>query len=360
MPDSTADRGAAGTASPSERAAHLKHLSDHCQSYRGSDMGRGLFQLVSTLVLFFAAIAVMFVAFHHGIYWLYALLMVPASGLAVRLFIIQHDCGHGSFFASRRANTATGRFLSVFTFIPYDLWRRAHNLHHAGSGNLDRRGAGDIDTLTVHEYKALSPRQQRLYRMFRHPLFLLVLGPPLFILFGLRLPPVQSVPFLDNYHPVTPRDAWRSVMGLNLSLVLIYGSIVALLGWKTGLLVYLPVVVTGFWIGVWLFFIQHQFEDAYWNHKDKWSYQEAALQGSSYYVLPRLLQWFTGNIGFHHIHHLCPGIPNYRLEQCFNTNSDLANCRRITFRDGLKSIRLALWDEDSGKMIRFRDLSPAA
>ena len=359
MPDSTAGRGTAGSASPAERAAYLKRLSDHCQTYRGSDVRRGLFQLVSTLILFFAAISVMFAAFHHGIYWLYALLMLPAAGLAVRLFIIQHDCGHGSFFASRRANTATGRLLSVLTFIPYDVWRRAHNLHHAGSGNLDRRGAGDIDTLTVREYRALSPRQQRLYRMFRHPLFLLVLGPPLFILFGLRLPPVQSVPFLNNYHPLPRREAWGSVMGLNISLALVYGTIVALLGWKTGLLVYLPVVVTGFWIGVWLFFIQHQFEDAYWAHKDGWSYQEAALQGSSYYVLPRVLQWFTGNIGFHHIHHLCPGIPNYRLEDCFNADGELANCRRITFREGLKSIRLALWDEAAGRMIRFSDLRPA-
>jgi omega-6 fatty acid desaturase (delta-12 desaturase) len=351
MPDS------AGRDAAAEKKAYFKGLSDHCQTYRGADFKRSVVQLVTTITLFLGVIVTMFAAFHHGIYSVYWVLMVPAAGLLVRIFIIQHDCGHGSFFASRKANDMTGRFLSLFTFIPYGLWRRAHNLHHAGSGNLDRRGAGDIDTLTVREYMALSPRRRRLYRIYRHPLVLFVLGPPLFILVLLRFPPWQSVPFLENYNPPPAgKEGWNSVMGLNLALTLVYGTIVALLGWKTGLLVYLPTVIAAFWIGEWLFFIQHQFEDGYWQHQGEWNYAAAAIHGSSYYVLPRILQWFTGNIGFHHIHHLCPGIPNYRLEECFRANPELANCRRITFRDGFKAIRLALWDETANRMIRFRDL----
>lgn len=356
MPDSLENSAGARVARPD--AEHLKRLVEHCQGYRGAVARRSLLQLVSTAGMFFAAVMTMFVSFHHGVYSLYAALMLPTAGLLVRLFIIQHDCGHGSFFSSKAANDATGRFLSLFTFIPYSLWRRAHNLHHAGAGNLDRRGAGDIDTLTVAEYAALPAKKKFWYRFYRHPLVLLVLGPPLYILVLLRFPPVQSVPFLENYHPLpATSEGWKSVMSLNVFLLLFYGTIVAMFGWKTGLLVYLPVVVTAFWIGQWLFFIQHQFEDAYWRHKGDWNYNEAALYGSSYYVLPRFFQWFTGNIGFHHIHHLCPGIPNYRLEECFRAHPDLAYTRRITLRESLKSIRLALWDEQKLKMVSFRDLA---
>ncbi len=358
MPDlsSQADAAGAAPAQVAPDAALLKSLVTHCQKYRGGIARRSIVQLGTTVALFLAAISTMFVAFHHGVYWLYALLMVPAGGLVVRLFIIQHDCGHGSFFKSKAANDWTGRFLSLFTFIPYGLWRRGHNLHHAGSGNLDRRGAGDIDTLTIAEYKALSPKQQFWYRLYRHPLVLLVIAPPIYILVLLRFPPWQSVPFLKNYNPLPAgTQGWGSVMGLNVALAAIYGGLIYWLGWKTGLLVYLPVVATAFWIGQWLFYIQHQYEDAYWRHKDGWNYNEAAIYGSSYYVLPKVLQWFTGNIGFHHIHHLCPGIPNYRLEECFRTNADLAKAPRLTLQDSLKSIHLALWDEMKMKMVSFRE-----
>lgn len=345
-----------GTASDQEML-RMKQLAAYCQGFRGGELRRSLVQLGTTFGLFFAAIATMFAAFHHGHAWLYALLLPPAAGLVVRLFIIQHDCGHGAFFASARANDWMGRVLSLFTFIPYGLWRRAHNLHHAGSGNLERRGAGAIDTLTVREYQGLDSRRRLLYRIYRHPLLLLLIGPPIYILLLLRFPPPQSVPFLHDYHPLPVKEAWSSVMALNIVLLLVYGGLIAAFGWKTGLLAYVPVIVCAFWVGQWLFFIQHQYEDAYWQHQEEWNYLEAALHGSSYYKLPRVLQWFTGNIGFHHIHHLCPGIPNYRLEECFAGNSGLSDARRITLRDGLRAARLALWDEEHRRMVRFRDIA---
>lgn len=341
------------------REEQLKRLTAHCQSYSGSDTGRSIFQLVSTCAIFFSALGVMYWAVMAGHWWLYALLLAPAGGLTVRMFIMQHDCGHGSFFKSRAANTWTGRFVSLFTFIPYDMWRRAHNIHHAGSGNLDRRGAGAVDTLTVKEYRALPKRKQFLYRLYRHPLVLLVLGPPVYIFFMLRFPLRRSVPFLDDFHPISPKGTLASVMLLNLSLVLFYGAAWYLLGWQSVLLVYIPVLAVGFWFGQWLFYMQHQYENTYWKKQENWSYAEAALMGSSWYALHPVLHWFTGNIGYHHIHHLCSGIPNYKLPECHNAEPDLSKVNRITFSEGFKAVWLALWDEDRQKLIRFSDLKEA-
>lgn len=338
------------------REAQLKRLTAHCQSYSGSDLTRSVFQLVSTTAIFFAALAALYWAVMTGNWWLYALLLLPAGGLTVRMFIMQHDCGHGSFFKSCAANTWAGRFVSLFTFIPYDMWRRAHNIHHAGSGNLDRRGAGAVDMLTVKEYEALPKKARFLYRLYRHPLMLLVFGPPIYIFFMLRFPLHSSVPYLQEFHAISSKGTFASVMLLNLSLLLFYGTIGYFFGWQAVFLVYIPVLAVGFWFGQWLFYIQHQYEDTYWRKQGEWSYAEAALMGSSWYALPPILHWFTGNIGYHHIHHLCSGIPNYKLPECHAAEPDLAKVNRITLKDGLKSIWLALWDEDNKKMIRFSDL----
>lgn len=356
----SADNYAAAVAIESEtREQQLKRLTAHCQSYSGSDLKRSVFQLVSTALLFFASLAAMYWAVMTGNWLLYALLLPPTGALTVRMFIMQHDCGHGSFFDSRKANTWTGRFISLFTFIPYDMWRRAHNIHHAGSGNLDRRGAGAVDTLTVDEYKALPIWRKRLYRLYRHPLMLLVFGPPVYIFVMLRFPLPQSAPFMHEFHAISTKGTIASVMLLNLSILLFYGAAWYLLGWQSVMLVYIPVLATGFWFGQWLFYIQHQYEDTYWRHQKDWSYAEAALMGSSWYALHPVLHWFTGNIGYHHIHHLCSGIPNYKLPECHNAEPDLSKVNRITLSSGWKSIWLVLWDEEKKKMVRFSDLKTA-
>lgn len=306
--------------------------------------------------MFFAALGLMLTAYRHEIYAACVLLAPLAAGMLVRLFIIQHDCGHGSFFSSKRANEWTGRAISLFTFTPYSFWRTAHNMHHAGSGDLGRRGIGSIDTLTVKEYQALPTRKRLAYRLYRNPFFLLGLAVPFNTFIGQRIPTLQSASFLEEY-PCVPDDvARRSIHGLNIALVVFYGLAALTLGWAPLVALYLPVVVLTSWAGGWLFFIQHQFEDAHWKRGAEWNFSEAAVMGSSHYVLPRLLHWFTGNIGLHHIHHLCSLIPNYKLQQCLKDSPELQGMNRLTLRESLRCTRWALWDEELSKMIAFRDL----
>jgi omega-6 fatty acid desaturase (delta-12 desaturase) len=291
----------------------------------------------------------MWIAVDSG-YWLALILTVPTAGLLVRFFIIQHDCGHGSFFRSRRANDVLGRAISLLTLTPYGNWRRAHAIHHATSGNLARRGSGDIGTLTVREYGALPPSRRLLYRLYRNPLILLVLGPPYLFVFNHRALFGEAAPF---------RETWPSVLMHNIALILFYGTLGTVFGWWNLLLIFGPIILMGSWAGVWLFFIQHQFEDTIWESDEDWDFHVAALRGSSYYVLPKILQWFTGNIGLHHIHHLNGKIPNYRLQECLDASPELKGMSRLTFRESLKSIHLALWDEDSRKLVTFRQAAAA-
>jgi acyl-lipid omega-6 desaturase (Delta-12 desaturase) len=346
-------------ANDSDVRQRIRLLSEHCQRYKGADIKRGVFQLATTGLLFLATLAAMTAAFYHQAWWLSALLIVPASGFLVRLFIVQHDCGHGSFFSSRRANDITGRVISLFTFTPYDYWKRAHNMHHAGSGNLNRRGIGSIDTLTVREYQALPPKKKFAYRLYRNPFLLLLVFTPYYVLLLQRSLPSQTLPYLDDYHTMKPRQALRSVVSLNIALAVFYGAAALLLGWEPVVLLYLPVMILTSWVGGWLFYIQHQFEDGYWEREGTWSFGEAAVLGSSYYALPRVLQWFTGNIGLHHIHHLCSAIPNYRLQTCLDNSPELQTMNRMTLTDSLKCVWWALWDEDQSKMVGFRDLQAA-
>ena len=331
-------------------AAEAKALARHCMGYREADDARAWRQLLPTLGLYLATFAALLWGVAAGI-WA-ALALAPAAGLLlVRLFTIQHDCGHNSFFASRAANTWVGRVLSVLTLTPYDAWRREHARHHSSAGDLDHRGIGDVGTLTVREYEALGWRQRLGYRIYRHPLILHVLGPPLyFVLF-------ERSPF---GHALPARELWRSIMALNLALAALYGGLMLVFGvWPT-LIAVTSVALVASWVGAWLFFIQHQFEHTHWEDGEAWDLHVAALNGSSYYVLPPLLNWLTGNIGLHHIHHLNSRVPSYRLQECMAGDARLASISRLSLGESLRCIGLSLWDEDERRLIRFSDAPASA
>ena len=327
--------------------AFAQELARHCAAYRRPSLPRALFQLASTLAPLAALIAAM-IWLGERYYWATILLGVPLGGLLVRCFIIQHDCGHGSFVGSRKVNDVIGRCMSVLTVTPYDLWRRVHARHHASSGNLDRRGAGDIETLTVREYLSRSRLGRLRYRIYRNPLFLFLVGVPAFFVLIQRLP---------WYHPLPASETWRSVTGLNFAIAAVYGTLGWLIGIKLMLLITVPAVLVASAIGGWLFFIQHQFEHTHWDAADSWDFQIAAVLGSSYYVLPAVLNWFTGNIGLHHIHHLNSMIPNYRLQECLAGSETFRSLNRVSLLESFRCARLTLWDEDRRRLIGFSDLA---
>jgi omega-6 fatty acid desaturase (delta-12 desaturase) len=279
--------------------------------------------------------------------WMLTLaLAIPAAGLLVRLFLIQHDCGHGAFFENRHVNDWTGRIVGVFTLTPYDVWRRAHAIHHASSGNLDRRGIGDLDTLTIAEYRALSSFRKFLYRLYRNPIVMFIIGPAWLFLLGHRVPTGP----LRKYW-----DAWASAMATNLAIATFAGLAIWIFGVPAFLIVHLPIVLIAASIGVWLFYVQHQFENTYWASASSWSLKEAALHGSSHYDLPQPLRWFSANIGIHHVHHLMSRIPFYRLPDVLAAHPELAEVGRITLADSIRTVRLKLWDEDRRRLVSFRD-----
>jgi omega-6 fatty acid desaturase (delta-12 desaturase) len=286
---------------------------------------------------------VMVISFQSGYsYWLILALTIPTGGILVRLFILFHDCCHGSFFESRRANTVLGYVTGILAFTAFEDWRRAHNRHHVTAGNLDRRGVGDIWTMTTDEYRA-APRLTRLaYRIYRNPFFLF--GPGAMLLFLV----IQRFSKKD-----AGKRARRSVLITNLALLLILVAAGSTIGFKTYLLIQLPVLMIAGGVGLWLFYVQHQFEDAYWVRNDSWDPLSVALQGSSYYKLPKILQWVTGNIGLHHIHHVQPKIPNYNLQRCYDEIPALQTVKSITLNASIRSLRLALYDETAKKMVSF-------
>ncbi|MFC3227606.1 fatty acid desaturase [Marinibaculum pumilum] len=277
-------------------------------------------------------------------------LAIPTGALLVRVFIVQHDCGHGAFFRGRRANAVLGNICGVLTLTPYANWRRQHARHHASWNNLDQRQSGlDIYSvcLTVSEYRALPGWQRRLYRVGRHPLVMHLLLPPLIFLLLYR------VPF--DTPPRWRRERW-SVYLTNLALLCLFGGLAAIFGIGTVALVHLPVIAVGAVIGVWLFTLQHRYDGALWSRDPQWSHERASLEGSSHLRLPRILQWFTGNIGLHHIHHLAPRIPNYQLQACHDALPELRRQKPLDLWGGLKAMRLSLWDEGRNRMIGFRDM----
>ncbi len=312
--------------------------------YAKPDARRSIIQLLNTGLPFLALFAAMLCGVHYEI-WATLLLAVPAAALLLRLFMFQHDCGHGSFFNARWANDGLGRLLGVLTLTPYAWWQRNHALHHATSGNLDRRGFGDINTLTVREYFSRSFWRRLHYRLYRHPLVLFGVGPTFHFLLRQRIP---------TGHPVRQRANWTSVLGTNAAIAGLIVAMALTIGLRSFLVAYLPVVVLAGTIGVWLFYIQHQFEETYWDGAAGWNFHAAALEGASFYDLPRILHWVTGYIGFHHIHHLSSRIPNYRLRDCFAENPELRKAKRLGLMASVRCARLTLWDETSRRLVTFR------
>jgi acyl-lipid omega-6 desaturase (Delta-12 desaturase) len=281
-------------------------------------------------------------------YWLVLALAVPASGFLLRTYIVFHDCTHGSFLPTKRANTWCGILMGLFVYSNFLAWRHAHQVHHATAGDLDRRGTGDVPTWTVGEYRGKAWYWRLAYWLFRHPLVMFGLGPIWALVIQPRLWSRGARPRIK-----------RNVMGTNVALVVLVGLLVWAVGWPAYLLVQLPTVVLAGSAGVWLFYVQHQFEDVYWENSGEWSYADAALRGSSYLSLPQPLQFFSGNIGLHHVHHLQARIPNYNLQRAHDDNPIFHDVPTLSLGEALRAVRLKLWDEDAGRLVGFAEARPA-
>ncbi|MCL4153011.1 UNVERIFIED_CONTAM: hypothetical protein GTU68_056856 [Idotea baltica] len=311
--------------------------------YRSPNTNRSIAELAISLLGFAALWAVAVWALSISI-WLTLLICIPAAGFLVRLFIIQHDCGHGSYFESRKLNDWAGRSLGVLTATPYLVWRKAHAQHHAGSGNLDKRGRGAIHTLTVDEFRAKSWLGQLGYRLFRNPITLFIIGPAFVFLLQNRVP----VEFFAGGWVY-----WLSAMGTNVVMAMVAGGLIYAIGLGPFLTVFLTTTVLAATIGVWLFYMQHQFEHTEWDRTDGWQIHHAALNGSSYYKLPRWLEWLTGNIGIHHVHHLNSRIPFYRLPEILRDHAELADINPLTVRESIHCANLHLWDAKTRRLVSF-------
>ena len=319
-------------------------LSRTLLGYCQPSVRRALFEVAVTAIPLVLLWAAMWWSLSVG-YWLTLLLSVPAGGFLVRLFIIQHDCGHGAFFRNRSANTWVGRVLGVLTLTPYDYWKRNHAVHHATSSNLDRRGIGDIDLLTVEEYHGKSRWGRFFYRCYRSAPVMFVIGPAWLFLLQHRLPFNQM---REGWRP------WVSTMATNAAIVAVVAAMIWLVGWAPFVMVHLPIMLIAASMGVWLFYVQHQFEDVAWARTGGWSHHDAAMSGSSYYDLPGLLRWFSGNIGIHHVHHLNSRIPYYRLPKVLRDHPELKAVGRLTLKDSLRTVGLSLWCERQEKLVSFK------
>jgi omega-6 fatty acid desaturase (delta-12 desaturase) len=311
-------------------------------AYQNPDLRRSLWQLANSVVpyvvLWYVAYRLLAVS-----YLLTLATSVLAAGFLVRVFIIFHDCGHGSFFRSKAANDTVGFITGILTLTPYFDWRHEHALHHATAGDLDRRGRGDVWTMTVEEFRTASFWHRVGYRLYRNPLVMFGVGPLYVFLIKQRLP-----------RPGSGARERMSVHLTNLALAVVLAALAATVGLKAALLVQLPIMAISGAAGVWLFYVQHQFEEVYWQRSGQRDYVEVALNGSSLFALPRVLQWFSGNIGFHHIHHLSPRIPNYRLEKCYREQPVFQSVQRITLLGSLRTLRLRLYDEQARRLVGFR------
>jgi len=312
--------------------------------YAVPSLPKSLWQVFNTFALYFLTWYLMWRSLEIS-YALTLGLSVIAGMLVVRLFIIFHDCGHGSFFRSKRANDFVGFITGMLTFTPYGHWRWQHSVHHATSGDLDRRGEGDIWTLTVQEYLEASPWKKFAYRLARNPFVLFVLAPLGIFLIYQRFP-----------SPAAKGKDRLSVLWMNLALAAMVGGACWLMGWKAYLMLQLPVTMVAGAAGIWMFYVQHQYEETYWEKRETWDYTTAALQGSSFYKLPRILQWFTGNIGYHHVHHLSSRIPNYNLERCHHSHPMFQQVQPITLASSLRCASLRLWDEEEKKLVGYDHL----
>lgn len=318
-------------------------------SYRDPSSVRSVVELAITALPLTVLWGAAWFTYSLGFWWVSLLIAVPAAGFLVRLFMIQHDCGHGAFFPNRLANDWVGRIIGVLTMTPYDFWRRTHAIHHATSGNLDRRGIGDIDMLTVREYLARSRWGRLRYRIYRNPLVMFVVGPAYLFFLRNRLPLGLMQ---DGWRP------WISTQATNAAIALTAAALIWLVGSQAFFLVHMPIMLLAAMFGVWLFYVQHQFEDTFWNEGRLWNLPEAALHGSSHYDLPQPLRWFTANIGIHHVHHLCSRIPYYRLGRVLRRHPELRHIGRLTLPQSLRCIPLVLWDETQRRLVTFQEVGP--
>lgn len=332
-------------ASPSKQPG-LARLNALLAPYREPSLARSCGQIADSVAPYLALIVGAHLLLARGHWLLAGLAGFGSAVMLMRVFIIQHDCGHGSFFRSQRANDLLGALLGVLSLTPYSYWKQTHAVHHATSGNLDKRGWGDIDTRTVAEYRAMGPRARLLYRVYRSVPVLFFLGPAFHFVIYHRLPWIVPSDWKSERMSILLNDlvlaaityaAWRlGASWPHLALQVLCASVTAC-------------------IGVWFFYVQHQYEKTYWRREPEWDFAEGSLRGSSYYRLPRVLQWITGNIGFHHIHHLNSRVPNYRLEACYRENPEFRQCETLTLASSLRCAKLALWDEEKGRMVSFAE-----
>ena len=309
--------------------------------YAQPRLGRSMVEIMTSVVPYLLASVAMYLALSVS-YLLALALAIPAGGFLVRTFVVFHDCAHGSLLRSKRGNANVGRFLGLFVLSPFQRWRHDHAIHHATSGDLERRGVGDIITLTVTEYRARGGRGRLAYRMIRNPVVMFGLGPIIAMVVGPRIATRSQRPRLRH-----------SVLGLDAVILACVGGLWWLIGWEDFLLVWAPPAMLAGSVGIWLFYVQHQFEDAYWQSGAQWDYADAALRGSSYLRLPKVLQFFTGNIGLHHVHHLNARIPNYNLQRAHDENAVFRDVPTLSLRDALGTVKLKLWDEQEGKLVTF-------
>ncbi|WNF35058.1 fatty acid desaturase [Bacillaceae bacterium IKA-2] len=322
----------------------ISQLKKDVALYEKIDTKASVIQIINTLLPLFLLWYGAFLSLSVS-YWLTLPIIIVTAGFVVRTFILFHDCCHQSFFKSRTANDILGTITGILTLVPYQQWKNTHNIHHASSGNLDKRGIGDMWLLTVEEYKS-SPLLRRIYyRIYRHPLVMLGVGPIAVFLMEYRF----------NRKGAKRKERLNTYL-TNGSIVALYTLLGLMIGWKALLLIQGPILFIASLLGIWLFYVQHQFEDAYFENESEWSYIQAAVEGSSYYKLPRVLQWITGNIGFHHVHHLSPRVPNYNLEKVHNATVDLQKATTINIRTSFKSLQYRLWDEKNKKLISFKQL----
>src|SRR5438477_6720006 len=323
------------------RSTGISSWREVVSRYQRPAIGRSLWQIVNTLVPY----ALLWYLMYRSLaisYWLTLPLAILAGAFLVRIFIISHDCGHGSFFKSSKANDVLGFITGVLTFTPYYHWRWEHSLHERTAGDLDRRGTGDVWTLAVKEYLESSRWKRFAYRLARNPVVLFLVAPAFVFLGKHRFPSAKA-----------PRRERYSVYWTNLAIVGVAAAMSSVFGLKAYLLIQLAVIMVAGSAGMWLFYVQHQFEGVYWERREEWDYAEAALRGSSFYKLPRILQWFSGNIGFHHIHHLSPRIPNYHLEKCHDAEPLFQTVKPITLFPSFKSFTFRLWDEQKRKLVGY-------
>ena len=334
---------------PSDSENNQSTREDLIQSvlkYAQPDYQKAFWQISNTFVPYIGLWALMIFSVLHGFpYWITLLLSVAASGFLVRIFILFHDCCHVAFFPSRRANRILGYIAGIMTFTPFEDWQRTHVIHHSASGDLDRRGVGDIWTLTVDEYLSSSRLKRFAYRFFRNPLLLFGIIPMVLFLILQRFPSSGA-----------KKRERHSVIFTNVAIAAIITAMGLTLGFQNYLLIQLPIIMMAASAGMWLFYVQHQYEDAYWTRHESWDLTRAGLEGSSYYKLPKVLQWIVGNIGLHHIHHVKANIPNYNLQRCYNEVLVLQIATPLTLRKSLKSLWLNLWDEQKQKLVSFRSI----